>query len=797
MLRTLRAAPVRRPATAPEAPRPGGVATALLVAALATPAAAQLAPLPVAPPPKSPPAQLFVPTDASGADLVPLSEFGHGAQGEVVTLHVRASILDALGGGLLVAERDGADVALHPPVAVASGASPAQAAPFALVRHVVRARTADVVVVHRDLVNRFDHAPGAPDVGMVTHFRDGGDGAWTPGWTDGVERWTVDDTGIVLVPNGTGFEPPPGSPYFWNSEGFPLFIDSTGSHGEALVPGWERYIGEDWSPRAVDKLYAMWWSDVFRATSGIPTAFRNVVDTTTPLELQTGLVDEGLPVFQLLHNHVVRYDDGINPGSENSLASFFFPPGWVADPDEPYPVVFNSGYDTGSSVFRPSGAGGQVVNAVADAWLGDPDRKALGIWSNGGGHRATVTLQDSAIHNLNRLFDDASAAFGASRSRIVSTGFSRSATAELRLWSHPLLAPDLSAEAILAVTPVNFPGDDLANHVNGTFRLLQLGVQEATGWADAWMPGWTAPDWPHPDGMELASQVLLGTTDPTTYDQANASGAPSAVARLAERGTTVVLQTGTHDISRPFSHVLRYVAALQAHEVPYRFDVLYRLGHGSSRPYPTESDLLRLVFDGASLSGDDLGTHYHHPGVPPDELKPLVTHEFDPPRAPVFLEAPLRAAQGATTTWSVVGPPGTLFFLLVDALDPTGWQLQRPIIAPLADGLPPLSLLGGTLHALPPAPDPALEMTARTFRVPTPAAAAGPWEVLLYYSVDGLSVGVLTAETSAPASVDGSSLLWDTWPVFEVVEDETLGVAVEGRTGGASEDLALHPHAWP
>ena len=735
---------------------------------------------------------------AGGRDHVPLSQFLRGDAGETVSFSVRGEIMDHVGAGLLVAERDSDTgvVTLHDPVAVISAGDLQPGASFGVVVHEVQAPQAAAVVVHRDLSNRFLRAPGAPDQGLVTHWNaslNDGRGGWALGWTEGIDTRDFVDAATVEGPTseeqGLLEEDPSG--YFWNTDRFALFTDSTNAHVDARVPGYERYVSEDWSSVAVTKLAAVRFSDYARSVTGIPIAFRNYAEPVG-LGIEGRLLDEGYPTFQLLHNFLVRHDDPAHPGSENSLASFFMPPYWERLPaGQDHPVLFNSGYDTDAAA-KPGGTGGLFVRMLGELYLEDPAQKVVGVISNGGGGRATVALQGSAIENLNALWEAAGDELSLSRTRIVSTGYSRSGTSELALWSHPDLAPGLSARFLKASSPNTYPGESLSLYGNATYSLIQKGINETTGYADAYTTGWEAPDQPGVTAAERAATVLLGM-DGATYDATLAGGSAAAVGRLEARGTTVVLQAGTHDHSRAFAHMIDMADVLADSSVPWRMLLEYRLGHKNTPQHPSEAELLRRVFADEGLAPEELGVFYRHPRTPADEAGPtLKTYPFYPPRTPVFVEAPLVADLGVSATLTVVGPPGLAYELWIYKLNEQAWFARTHLLA--ADPGIPFKILTGVLPEL----EEFGEMSYATH--PAPASVAqddvGPWAYLLAFQVPGSPVKLLTSETSVP----GDYPSFDFWPTLYIGDlldpgstTEALGLDVETRTGGVSDDLIISP----
>jgi len=794
---------VRRTGRTERTGRVGLVVLALLALPVAAHPAAptpwQQPAAPEAAAPASDPSACFVP-----GDHVPLSEFVAARRGEVVSLSVAASILVALLPPAMpllhtvrVVEYDPltGSMTRYTPQSVTLGDPTGPFPALGQVLHTVVGQQVHVVVVDDALRNRFSTAPGAPGDGIVTHWdrtRHDGRGGWRLGWTDGVVGYDLVGGQLVELPAppGLGFHGEPGDTYFWNTTRLALFADRDDSQLEARVPAHERYIAEDWSTHSVTALAAIHFSDQARRQTGIPVAHRNVTSDSVPLatQVRTGLVEQHFPLFQLVHDHVVRLDRPESEGAENSLASFLLPPGWQRHPPGPgYPVLFNSGYDTNYAVLNPDGPGGLFVGILGQLLAGDPTRRVVGIFSNGGGARACVALQASAIHNLNALFAEAVPAFSLDTRRLVCTGASRGATAGLALWSNPLLDPGLSARFILAGSPNTFPVESLGLYGNSTYARLQWGLAEATGYSTAYLPGWTNPDDPRQDAGALAAEALLGPASTADFDATLAAGAAPCAQQLAARGSTVVFKTATHDHSKSFAHMLRYVDALHAAGVPYRFEISYRLGHASTSTLPGEVELLQHLFEGSALPPEELGLFLRHPDPGEEVGHALATHAFVPARAPVFVEAPLLMAEGATSTFTVVGPPGMVYAVLADRLQPPAWFQQ--VAVPLDDPDPPTTLFTGVLEPL--AALPGMSFRTHSVEAGYGPANVGPWEYRLLYYIVGEQLVELTSETSVPPEPGLES--FEFWPSLYLGEFPPTPFDIESRVGGLSDDLLLHP----
>jgi hypothetical protein len=148
-----------------------------------------------------------------------------------------------------------------------------------------------------------------------------------------------------------------------------------------------------------------------------------------------------------------------------------------------------------------------------------------------------------------------------------------------------------------------------------------------------------------------------------------------------------------------------------------------------------------------------------------------------------MFQAQFAAHSNEIVTASVAGPLGTVSFLALSPLDSSAWQsrvheLENPKASPII-----IDNEMFTLNAL----DTFLEMAVRRHDAPGGNAAnagnADEWERA------EVSMHVLTGETSAVASHP----FFDFWPSILIVDEDPLRFSSQSRSGGASEDLVLHP----
>ena len=752
------------------------------------------------------PHALFVP-----GDEVPLSQFVAGSSGTPATLNVRPAILEWLvthSHPIQVAEYDGSTVTK---VAAATYNVPA-----GTVTHTPSADAA-LVVVSSVLVNDFP---------IVTHWNSslnarGGVGGLPRGGqqlgaSDGIATLDYDPVSGTTTSSGdswlngnAGHAHATGGKYYFATDKYALFSDGTettpfrdGEPADQLVPDYERYVEENYSSTAITDLHAVWMSDHIRELTNLPVAHRNhptAFDTGAPA---TSQIQEGLPLFQIVHCYVVPYDDPAVTGAENSLATFVLPPFWNDNPEVDYPVLFNSFYGIHGTTFSSTGAG--FIKALGELYTLDGHR-AVGIFHNGGGATPAQSLQGSGVHNVRMLFDFAETNLSVDVDSVVVTGGSRGGSSGLHYSSNPdPLTNGFTAQYVICENPEAYVGDLLDRFVNPSYGLVTTGVSSSTGYRKSWKDGWVDPNTAR-TGAEQAAYVLTGTDNFATIDATLSNGSSPFITQLAAEGCRVVLRLGTHDCTKPFLHMTELIEAMVGAGVPLRVELGHRLGHA----YPTglaidERELLNRVIDqNLTLA---TGLFHYRPLSEQDELD-FVGNAFSPAHAPVLLESPHLVALGQDHTHVITGPPGADYQIWTAQIDETEWLAK---VNPASDVTTPMMLFSGTL----PLATGGVSMTSAVHTYAMPPGPSnvngGPWRLEVRYRLFGASTwtvltgrkasGGVHGETSAPegsydAGTHGVTETYDLVPVmYQIIpttSPQVNGLDLDGRTGGLDEDSSL------
>lgn len=618
------------------------------------------------------------------------------------------------------------------------------------------------------------------DLDIVSHWDaglNGGRGGQSIGAADGISTLDFDPVtgqpfssgGNIRSSNPSWVHPVSGDRYYWASDVYALFSDGTGVHDGEAVPAFERYIAESYSTNAVTPLRVIHFSDQVRAATGFPVAHRSHPRAFDPASLPGEKVANGLPLFQVVHCHLVDTGDlyASVPGSENSLGTFLLPPGWHSEFEGTYPILFNGFYDIHASTF--GGVGLSFADTIAKVYR-NGQRRAVGVMWNGGGAAATGTFHRSAYDNANQLIQDAATLLRADPERIVATGGSRGGTTALEVASNPYDLP-YTVKFVNAWSPQLRIGESIALFGNPTYPLAHGSIRHATGYTDSFRAAWVDPD-TGLTGRQLTAVNFFDTTDTSFIDANYAIHSELFRSRLGAEDTRVVLRTGTHDYSRLALHSGEYYDALvnQADPVPIQYEIFYRFGHTAPEgTLPTDEDLLNKVF------GDDdtLDVGVEHYKTDPANYTAFLPLD-DPDHIPLVYETPLAVGTSQYHSISLVGEPGGRVQIWVAKL-PSGWQSGDPPPSPA-------SFLLFRDVVLSQAPGATFGTFAQVLNLPI---APSTWWYEARYSPDGDA----TFETIlGQGDIAAPTLVPNFEPILVFLPVEIVGVSDETRTGGLAGD---------
>lgn len=450
-------------------------------------------------------------------------------------------------------------------------------------------------------------------------------------------------------------EPSGDSPsYYYNVKDYALF------EGDAKVPSYERYVGENYAINKITDRYAIWVSDTVLKKTGFPVVHRNY-----PLQLQSLL--HNAPVFQVIHAWLIA-----DKPDKPSLATFILPPFWPDSmPQRGYPVLFNGGYDIHGSCFYRCG---NMIMSIIGEVFNSGKGSGIGILWNGGGARASRTVQRSAYDNAAILFDVAKDSFKINPEAIITFGGSRGGSTALRVAANPYYN-NYKVVYALAWHPAVKVGEHGEKFQNTSYPALMRAIDWTTGYFYAWRLDWRDPV-TGLSGRELHGYNLVGTTDYAYIDDFLTPASPFHLQALKNKGTRVLLNVGTHDVIMPFTLYFKYVKGLQDYGIPVRFEIFYRWGHTLRENVP---DYLKYCLEDV-LSGNTSsfpsGTfHYRRK----DNDNPYKWEEFFPAYQPIFLEAPKACAKPGSISISIIGGKGIHYNLELWKIDDSLWKNHQVV----------------------------------------------------------------------------------------------------------------------
>jgi hypothetical protein len=715
--------------------------------------------------PASNPGAIFVPTDR-----VPLSEFVDKTS-TLVTVHVDPEILawvSAHGSSVRVALQTSSNQQFS---FVATSVNPVTGE-VTLSNTTLGKCTAVCTLLRQD-----------PSV--VTHWNqslNSGRGGQQIGARDGLSVLDMDvvtgaytGSGGILNTDPNWFDPahPEAGKYYFASNLYALFSDGTGIQDNAAVPSFERYIGETFSLVKPTDLAAIRMSDLAREQTGFPVAHRSHPDAFDPLSSLGKHVENDLPLFQVVHDHLVDIPDQPAPGSEDSIGSFILPPGWSASaPAASYPILFNGFYDLNGSTLN--GLGPQFIRTLGALYRNPAGpRRAVGVLWNGGGASACFTFQPSVYDGGAKLIADAASLLRGDPERMVFTGGSRGAITALELASNPFGKP-YTAKFCIAAAPQYKPGTAFLA-ANPTYSLGMGSIPIVTGYADAWISTWTEPGTGF-TGRQLTAFNAFGTTNFSSIDTNWGVDSDLFLNALAAEGTRVVLRVGTNDFSVAYAQGAEYTDHMRSKGIPSRLEVHYRFGH-SMPPVvdPDETNLLNRVFDNNYVFPS---TTEHYARNPADYT--LSVHLTPPlPHIPLVYECPITVGTGQFQTWRFVGQPGGRYQVRAAKMMP-GW---KPGDLPALSG-PLTPVMSGLLSS-----NPGDEFGTATVSLSW-SVALGYWWYEVRYSPDGDTTYEVTL---GQHDIAAPTLFPNQEPVVFVTASEVQGVDDKARTGGVAEDGRLLP----
>lgn len=277
-----------------------------------------------------------------------------------------------------------------------------------------------------------------------------------------------------------------------------------------------------------------------------------------------------------------------------SLVNVFLPPQWKSYAARgTYPILVGGSYDISSSMRGDMGA---LVAAQMKLWK-EKRKPFIVIQWNGGGGRASLTMNPKSRDDFNKIVQDLAENFGADPQRIVTVGGSRGGAAALAVASNPEKNPYRVVAAMAGV-----PVTDLVEYTElmGSTVPMTLGMTEySLGLMDIWKKNFSYPATnTNLAGMTRAQaylHVLTGYSD-ANYVRSNLNLISSRLLNsLKAAGTRVHLEISSHDVFIPYVSQLKYAKALEKTGIPTELRINYLAGHWISPEFNSVSVLMNVM----------------------------------------------------------------------------------------------------------------------------------------------------------------------------------------------------------
>jgi hypothetical protein len=386
----------------------------------------------------------------------------------------------------------------------------------------------------------------------------------------------------------------------------------------------------------------------------------------------------GIPAFQILNSYPIEETKG-----KGGLATAIVPPFWVDDTLGRYPTVFYSHYDINEAVYN--GLSLELLEMVRDA-IDRGRTPPLLLFFNGGGARATYSIQRSVYDNIAAIFSAANTYLHADTDAIITAGISRSGLSALLAAGNPYHDSYKVACAISYNPPLKMGDMALVMHYTTCPSLASV-VPMVTGFDWAWQDRWELEGM---TGGERALNCVLGVTSRDEANQLSVWG-DACLDRIAEAGTRVILASGTHDSYMCFYPVLEFSERAKRRGIPLSLEVGLRAGHTM---FTSMSSKIALALN-ALYTGEPYvlpRTSFFRKVTRADTT---LFENFTPGHFPVLFEAPQVVCAGSRSLWCLAGEAGTEYRVTVTKMDDEVWQHSEEV-ALVGE---PIYLMSGTLYS--------------------------------------------------------------------------------------------------
>lgn len=480
------------------------------------------------------------------------------------------------------------------------------------------------------------------DASLNNHF-----GGVRYGAGDGIGTVSYDTTKYQLVFKYHHQDTDANSKLFYSKK-YALFAnDSTGFNDTNItVPGYERYVGEDYSLLSIPNRIAMEVGKRIYDQTGYPAVFRN----NTPVKK----LYINAPIFQIINSIPI-----VLPNGHKGLVTLILPPFWNQRPVKPYPILFGSTYDLHERVYSDAPGFCRVINTVLSSGNGS----AIGVFWNAGGAWASYSLQRSLYDMASYIFSSLQY-YGADPNAIIGIGSSRAGFTPLLLAGDPYNS-NYRFRLVESTVAHATPGDNFYSMDPLTYMGMDFSFGYTTGYKFAWRSDWRdTSNGRNISGPDLAALNVAGVTGKTLLNDHGPIG-DLCINNLKAKGTKIFFFDVTHDYHKSFSGQLSFIDKARAAGIPIKAEIAFRGGHACTRDMTDAEPQNNITINALQnlLAGNDplldTTTVFYH-RVNDNDPRAGYVH-FTPSHRPFVLEAPMVAIPGRRMNFCVTGQPASTY----------------------------------------------------------------------------------------------------------------------------------------
>lgn len=504
------------------------------------------------------------------------------------------------------------------------------------------------------------------DYPIVTHWRqslNAGKGGYELGAADPIGTIDFDPSAGAPSLITDIFDSNPLSIYTYNTEKYALFSSDTMAP-QARVPGFERYVGENYAVAKISDRMAVYLSLKSIESTGFPLLHRSHPWAFYEQSPAGKKVLTSAPAFQAVHAIPIEAEAG-----KPSLITYILPPNWNKS-GATYPILFNGFYDIHENFALANGS--DFINVIGNL-INANQGSSIGVLWNGGGAYGSQTINLSSYLNVAFVFYITQSLAHGDPYRVVTAGISRGGSSAFNVAANPIFDNYRVRYALVHSPPVKF-GEHVMNWFTTNYPGDYANVAWATGYKYAYQTNFVDP-LTGLNGKALTLQNISGSVDPAYADLISPLG-DWLIDSLKAKGTSVLLSAGTHDAFIPFHHQMLLHERLKNKGVPVELNIAYRFGHNYFLDkVAAMQEALRRVLTGSTTvySGTK---HFRREGEFGESFSRAV--QFTPSQT-LSVELPKQVYHGQQLKLSVSGSMGLHYIIAYFKINDSLWNSSRQV----------------------------------------------------------------------------------------------------------------------